>query len=155
MCRSSNYVVGIQNKLPWYYSYELKLFREITKRYKHVLMGYNTYKSIPNGLKDRICHVATNNIRAHGTTSKYARYPVHFTAEIPTGLSKGIIIGGPKTITKCANLIDKLYLSIIHEEYEGDSFFNEQDIFNLNLIKSKEYLNFTHKEYECTNKTNT
>ncbi len=54
-----NNEMGVNNKLPFHCSEDLQFFKETTLD-KLVIMGYNTWKSIPNGLPHRDIIVVTN-----------------------------------------------------------------------------------------------
>ena len=50
-----NHGIGLNNSIPWHNKGDMKRFKEITMFYGVVVMGYNTYKSLPfkDGLPNR------------------------------------------------------------------------------------------------------
>ena len=57
---SDNYIIGNNNKLLWDIKEDMKFFKEKTINH-HLLMGKNTFLSLPSMLKDRMHIVLTTN----------------------------------------------------------------------------------------------
>lgn len=147
-----NNLIGKGNELPWYYPEDLKYFKRITL-HKAVIMGYNTYLSIINRL---------------GTVlPKRANYVLTEEAELPHG---GIIvtdleeliehyrdeelfvIGGKMVYTNMLPLVDRLYITRIPGEHEGDVFFPEINYDEFKMLGSTKEGNLTFEIYERVKK---
>tara|TARA_B100001996_G_C18625499_1_gene579589 strand:- start:86 stop:595 length:510 start_codon:yes stop_codon:yes gene_type:complete len=131
---SENNVIGIQNNLPWHLPNDMIFFKKTTLN-SSVIMGRKNYLSIPHKfrpLKDRVNIILTSN--------------TSFKAEgclIANSLEDGIsmaqkegkeifIIGGGKVYAYSIqnNLVDVMYITRIHANIKGDTFFpklNMQD----------------------------
>ena len=125
---SENNVIGNNNDLIWHLPKDMKFFKDTTKGH-HVIMGRKNLESIPHKfrpLPNRQNIVVTRN-------KKYVADGCLVVTSIEEGLSiakknkekETFIIGGGQ-IYKLAlelNLVDKIYLTRIHANFEGDTFF--------------------------------
>ena len=120
-----NRVIGIANRLPWHLPEDLQHFKRLTMGH-HILMGRKTFESIGRALPGRVTVVLTRD-------SRYAA-PGCLTAQ---GLHEAIalcgddpevyVVGGAKLYAQALALADRLYLTEIQREYEGDVRFPEID----------------------------
>ncbi len=121
---SKNNVLGKENKLLWHLPKDFKFFKETTFGHP-IIMGRKTFESLPKALPGRTNIVVTGD-------RNYAKEGVVVTHSIEdaikTGLSenKDVFICGGGQIYKESldkNLVDKILLTEIDVELEGDSFF--------------------------------
>ncbi|HVV68614.1 MAG TPA: dihydrofolate reductase [Gammaproteobacteria bacterium] len=121
---SSNHVIGINNRLPWHLPADLKHFKELTWG-KPIIMGRKTYESIGKPLPGR-----RNIIVSHNTQLKIADCEVVSSLEAAFALvataPEAMVIGGAQLFKAAAEYADRLYLTIIHATFEGDSFLPEE-----------------------------
>lgn len=131
---SKNGVIGGENKLLWYLPEDLKRFKNITKG-KPVIMGRKTFESIGFPLPSRTNFVITKN----------SEYKCDDAVLVYTNLTEAIqkakeiseevmIIGGDSIYKQVLNedLVDTIYLTVVDEEFEGDSFFEfDNDKFKI------------------------
>ena len=118
---SNNGVIGVDNKLPWDLPEDLKRFKELTTG-NVVIMGRKTYESIGKPLPNRINIVITRN--------KDFFVPDVLTANslnsalLKAGGNKDIfIIGGGEIYKQSMGFADKLYITEVDMEVEGDTKF--------------------------------
>lgn len=135
-----NGVIGNKGKLPWHYSADLKRFKKITVGHA-VIMGLGTYKSLVGylggPLPDRTNIVLSLDkdeklsgaITASGIEDAVSK-------AVKAGHEKIFIIGGQTIFEQfiSKNLVDKLELTIIDKDYEGDAFFPKIDFSKWNFI---------------------
>ena len=133
-----NNIIGVDNKLPWKLSADLKRFKAITSR-KPVIMGRKTFESIGKPLPNRINIIITRdkNYKADGCI-------VVNSPEQALNAAKGseeiIIIGGEQIFKMFLPKADKMYLTFIDKDFEGDAYFPEyienewKEIFRENHI---------------------
>lgn len=119
-----NRVIGVDNRMPWHLSADLKRFRRITWG-KPLIMGRKTHESIGRPLPGRKNIVLTGdpNYRAEGCTV------VHSAEEAlrETEGEEAMVIGGSAVYRAFLPRADRLYLTLIHREFAGDTFFPEFD----------------------------
>lgn len=122
---AENRVIGKNNQLPWRLPADLKHFKALTTGHP-ILMGRKTYESIGKPLPHRTNIILTRDAsyQAPGcqvvTTIKAAI--AQATAE---GHSEIFIIGGAEIYRQLLPDIERIYLTIVHETFEGDAFFPE------------------------------
>lgn len=123
---ASNRVIGVGNRMPWHLSADLKRFRALTWG-KPILMGRKTHESIGRPLPGRLNLVLTRDpgYRAEGCTV------VHDFAEalraLPPNTEELMIIGGARLYTEFLPSAQRLYITQIHREFEGDVYFPAYD----------------------------
>jgi len=125
VAKSKNGVIGVGNKLPWNLPTDLKRFKEITTD-GVVIMGRKTYESIGKPLPNRINIVVTRteNFFVPGVlTAKSLQ-----NALLKAGGEKDIfIIGGGEIYRQSISYADKMYITEVDMEVEGDTTFPEID----------------------------
>jgi len=120
---AQNRVIGRQHAIPWMIPSDLKLFRDMTLGHT-VLFGRVTYESIGRPLQGRRTIVLTGqrHYQAHGAS-------VVHSLEEAFALAKGeeelFIGGGGIVFSETIHLADRIYLSIIQKDFEGDTLFPE------------------------------
>ncbi len=152
---SKNGVIGKDNKMPWHLPADLKYFKKTTLHH-HLIMGRKCYESIGRPLPKRVNIVVTRSktYKAEGCIILNSLDAALEYAE-KAGETEVFIAGGGQIYKQSMKKWDKLYLTEIDIEVEGDVFFPEMKWENWNLISSKEYLvseqnSYTHsfKVYE-------
>lgn len=121
--------IGIDNKLPWNLPEDMKFFKENTIG-KNILMGSKTFLSIGRPLPKRVSWVLTRY------PDSFVKIPrVNFIKsedEIPCDILKDVIvIGGEQMYKKFLKKVDTIYLTLVQEDFECDTFFPETPGFNL------------------------
>ncbi|AIZ79241.1 type 3 dihydrofolate reductase [Actinobacillus equuli] len=123
VARTKNHVIGKDNQMPWHLPVDLAWFRQNTVG-KPVIMGRKTYESIgrllpkrPNIILSRSgfsvegAYVATNFEQAVELTKTFAN------------VEEIMVIGGGELFKQTLPFANKLYLTEIQAEIEGDTFF--------------------------------
>lgn len=133
-----NHVIGLNNKMPWHYSEDLKHFKRTTLN-KDVLVGRNTFESIlgylGKPLPNRTMHVLTrkNELPFHPPVYK----SIEEVLETFKNSDKELIVAGGEQIYKqLLPFANTLYITVINKKHEGDSFFPEYDLNDF-VITSK------------------
>lgn len=122
---AENRVIGINNTLPWHLPADFKHFKSVTMG-KPILMGRKTYESIGRPLPGRTNVIITNN-------SDYCAEGCEVVNSIDEALSltsdqpEVMVIGGASFYQQTLPIAHKIYLTIIHHNFEGDAHFVEFD----------------------------
>lgn len=117
---SSNGIIGINNTLPWHLPEDLKRFRALTTGH-HIIMGRKTYESLNRLLPDRTTVIVTRN-RNYSVPGAVITHSLQEAVAKCGDDSEAFLIGGAELYAEGFELADKLYLTEIHAEYEGDAF---------------------------------
>jgi len=119
---SKNRVIGKDNQLIWKVPGDLKRFKELTTGHP-VLMGRKTFESIGRPLPNR-----TNIVITRDKNWKNEGCLVYNNWEevLPIFEKENLfIIGGGEIYKTMIELADKIELTLIDKEFEGDTYFPE------------------------------
>lgn len=124
---SKNNVIGFKGKLPWHLSDDLKNFKRLTTGHV-VIMGRKSFESIGKPLPDRVNIVLTRNENYHqdGVLTASGFQDALDIAEKMQD-DQVFVIGGEFVFNKALKYADKMYLTEIDTEIDGDAFFPEWD----------------------------
>lgn len=122
---AENGIIGDKNALLWNIKEDMRRFRTTTTGHP-VVMGRKTFESIGRPLPKR-----TNVVITRGDCEFEGCEMVHSLEEALAKFSQDeeiFIIGGAQIYSQALPLADKLYLTIVHRNYEGDTSFPEIDM---------------------------
>jgi dihydrofolate reductase len=124
---STNRVIGRDNTLPWHLPGDLQYFKRITMG-KPLLMGRKTYESIGRPLPGRTNIVLTRNphVAASGIVVVSSPERALQLAQ-QEGAEELMVIGGEAVYRAMLPLAQRLYLTEVHAQVDGDAFFPEFD----------------------------
>ncbi len=132
---SKNRVIGKDNKMPWHLSNDLKNFKKITIG-KTIVMGRLTYDSIGKPLPERKNIVLSRNlIDSNVFIFDNFEEVLNFTKDE----DEVFIIGGQDIYSQTIDKVNKLYLTTIDANIEGDKYFPEIDISKWKKIRSENF----------------
>ena len=118
---SNNNVIGINNKLPWHLSDDLKRFKLLTQG-NQIVMGRKTFESIGRPLPNRDNIIITRDLNSKIEGVKI----ISKIEDIPYSEDqKTFIIGGGEIYSQTINLCDELFITQINSEIQGDTYFPE------------------------------
>lgn len=130
---SQNCVIGKNNALPWHLPSDFKWFKEKTLN-KIIILGLNTFKSInekplPNRkhiiLHHDINYKVPENCFLATSIDETLSIAKKLTAE--TEIDEIMVCGGASVYKQFLPMADRMYLTYIHQDFEGDAFFPEFD----------------------------
>ncbi|MBT2664399.1 dihydrofolate reductase [Bacillus sp. ISL-4] len=117
-----NRVIGKNNELPWHLPADLQYFKKVTMGHP-IIMGRKTFESIGRVLPGRENVIVTRNqgFKAEGCVV------LHDIEQIKTFADSRdeevFVIGGAEIFKEILPVTDRLYITEIHETFEGDTFF--------------------------------
>ncbi|WP_316569874.1 dihydrofolate reductase [Neobacillus sp. YIM B06451] len=142
-----NRVIGNENKLPWHLPEDLKFFKRSTMGHP-IAMGRKTFESIGRPLPGRENIIITRNpdFSADGCT-------VMDSIDEFVGYSKKkdeecFVIGGAEIFKEMFPFADKLYITLIHDEFPGDTFFPEFSLDEWELLSFEKGLKDEKNPYD-------
>ena len=120
---SRNRVIGVDNALPWNMPNDLAYFFRVTKGH-HIIMGRRNYEANGRALPDRVNIVITRNNSYHAPGCIVVETIEEALKYSQDNDQKEIfIVGGGEIYKATLDITDKIYLTIIDTELEGDVFF--------------------------------
>jgi len=129
---AENGVIGRDNDMPWRLSTDLKRFKALTLG-KPVIMGRRTWESIGRPLPGRPNIVVTrdNGFQAEGasaTGSLEEAIALGQKLAADLGVGEVCVIGGGKIYAQTLPLADRIHLTRVLAEIDGDTHFPEIDL---------------------------
>jgi len=140
---AENYVIGKDNNLLWHIPEDMKLFKKITTGHK-IIMGRRTYLSLPvRPLRNRENIVITDKPGEvfEGCTVVYS---LEEALEKCSSAEENFIIGGASIYQQLLPNTDRLYITWVHKEFEGDVLFPVLDFKEWKIL-SKEDIPFDNQ----------
>ena len=124
---SNNGVIGIDNTLPWHLPEDLKYFKQVTMG-KPIIMGRKTYDSIGRPLPGRLNIVITRDDRwtAEGVSVVHSLEQALALAAQQPG-DEAMVIGGEQIYRLALPMAQRLYLTRVDADIDGDAFFPSID----------------------------
>ena len=134
---AENGVIGDKNSLLWNIREDMRRFRTTTSGHP-VIMGRKTYDSIGRPLPKR-----TNVVITRSDISIEGCQVVHSLEEAISLFPQDeeiFIIGGAQIYEQALPLVDRLYLTVVHRAYEGDTSFPSLDMSQWREIAREEFV---------------
>ena len=129
-----NHVIGKDNQMPWHLPNDLKWFKQVTGGHS-IVMGRKTFESIGKPLPNRQNIILTrqSDYQPAGTTT---------VSSIKEALQLAqeedlFVIGGANVYQQFLPYADRLYITKIHETFEGDAYFPDFDQKDWKMIKKR------------------
>ena len=144
VAKASNNVIGRDNKLPWYLPNDLKYFKQVTFG-KPVIMGRKTWESLKGPLPGRTNIVITRqpDYLADGAKVVATLDDAVAMAEnvaFIEGQEEAVIMGGAEIYSLALPQAERLYLTEVHANVEGDTFFPEYDASEWQQIAREDFV---------------
>lgn len=118
---SDNGVIGYENDLPWRLSSDLKRFKSITMGHS-ILMGRKTFESLPKLLPGRKTVILTRQLD-YKFEGAIVVDSLGAAIDVCREEPEAFVIGGAEIYHQALSLADRLYLTKVHAEIKGDTYF--------------------------------
>ena len=143
-------VIGKDNQIPWYLPADLQYFKKTTLNH-HIIMGRNSFESIGRSLPKRTNMVITRK-PFYAATDCLIFHSVEEALEFAdnNGETEIFIIGGGEIYRQTIDYWDKLYLTEVNVELDGDVFFPELEKNEWIERSSEHHFKDAKNEYDYT-----
>ncbi len=137
---SQNDVIGKDNQLPWHLPADMKYFKETTTGH-HIIMGRKTYEALGKPLPNR-----TNIIITRQTDFTVSGCVVVNDLQSALDYAKNqgetecFIIGGGDIFIQAMVWTERLYITRIAHEFDGDTFFPHLETNDWKLVKEERHM---------------
>ncbi len=121
VAHDKNRVIGYENKMPWHLPGELKYFKDTTMG-KPMIMGRKTFESIGRPLPGRRNIIVTRN-NEYSVEGIEIANSIDEALELAGDVEEVMVIGGEEIFKLVLPVADRLYITHIEHEFEGDTFF--------------------------------
>ena len=150
---SNNNVIGVNNSLPWNLKTDLAHFKNYTSN-KIIVMGRKTYESIGRPLPNRINLIVSNTIKEVNGAElfKSTEDAINKAKElcINKNLDEIIIIGGGYLFRDTLSITNKLVLTKVDCNIEGDVFYPDIDLNEWEKLSSEYFTKDSDNDYDFT-----
>lgn len=140
-----NRIIGNDNRLPWHLPADLQHFKAVTLN-KPIIMGRKTFDSIGKPLPHRRNMVISRQKNLHLPGCEVFSSLSDAIKAVDTN-EEVMIIGGESIFRESLSLADRLYLTIIDHEFEGDTVFPQWDKSAWKVISSETYQSDESNQY--------
>jgi len=147
VAHADNRIIGKDNDMPWHLPADLAYFKKTTLG-KPIIMGRKTYESIGRPLPGRqnIVISRDNNYQAVGVDSVTS---VEEALTLAGNVEEIMVIGGGAIYAHCLPFANRLYITHIKADIEGDTQFPNYDTEkNWQLIDNELYAADEKNSYE-------
>ncbi|PGY14110.1 dihydrofolate reductase [Bacillus sp. OV166] len=134
-----NRVIGKDNQLPWHLPEDLKFFKRVTMGHP-IAMGRKTHESIGRVLPGRENIVITRQVNYQSEDCTVFYSIEDFVKKSKKQSEEIFVIGGAEIFNETFEFADRLYITLIHEKFAGDTFFPEFDGSKWELVSSEKGL---------------
>lgn len=115
--------IGIQGRLPWKLSTDLRRFRALTTGH-HILMGRRTWESIARPLPERVNIIVSANLETAPPGCLLApTLSAGLLLARRSGENEAFVIGGAQLYAVALPLTDNIHLTRVHTRVPADVFF--------------------------------
>lgn len=138
VAHAKNFVIGANGTMPWYLPQDLKHFKNTTMKHP-VIMGRKTFISIGRALPGR------RNI----VVSRNADFKVPEGVEVVSSLTLALnllkdaqeifVIGGGMLYKEALPLAQRLYITLIDANIDGDTYFPQYDMDDFKVIAHEDF----------------
>ncbi len=132
---SANNVIGTNAGMPWHLREDLRRFKEITMG-KPMIMGRLTFESIGKALPGRRSIVITRQVDYQRAGVEVVTTP-DAALELAGDAEEVMIIGGGEVYEQLLPITDRIYLTRVHAEFDGDTFFPEINEDEWQIVSSE------------------
>ena len=123
VAKAKNNIIGKENQLIWHLPEDLKHFKELTTGHT-IIMGRKTFESLGRVLPNRK-HIVFSQNPDFKVKDENVNV-VHSMLEIQEYIEneeENFVIGGAMIYNLLMPYVTKMYVTEIHEEFDGDAFF--------------------------------
>lgn len=149
---SNNYVIGVNNDLPWKLKKDLQHFSAYTQN-KAIVMGRKTFESIGRPLPNRKNIVisstlsSTNEIQIVNSLEQAIAEATDWNKENNL-FEEVVLIGGGYIFKESINLVNKLVLTRVNCDIDGDVFYPSLDFTEWSMISNESFKKDKENEYD-------
>ena len=145
---STNRVIGLNNGLPWQLPADQKRFKALTMGH-HLVVGRKTFESIGRPLPGRRMVVITGRTH-YAAPGVQVAHSLGEALRIASDDDEVFIGGGGEIYRQTLDLADRIYLTLVHGEFEGDTHFPRFDQSDWRLVLGETRCSDHENEFRCS-----
>ncbi len=131
---AENGVIGRGDALPWRLPADMKHFKELTTGHP-VVMGRKTFETLPKPLPNRRNVIVTRD-RSYHRVGADVVHSIEAALSLVSDEEEVFIAGGGEIYELALPYADRLYLTVVHANFDGDVRFPDLELDEWRLIES-------------------
>jgi dihydrofolate reductase len=154
---SNNFVIGVNNDLPWKLKKDLQHFSTYTQN-KAIVMGRKTFESIGRPLPNRKNIVISSSLESQEGLEVVPN--LNQAIEVASQWNKDnlageeiVLIGGGYVFEESKNIVNKLVLTRVNCEIDGDVYYPKIDLSSWEKISTESFKHDSENEYDFSVET--
>lgn len=145
---AKNNVIGKDNKLIWHLPEDLKRFKRLTTNH-NIIMGRKTFESLGRVLPNRKHIVLCNDMKLDINDENVEIMDnIDKLKEYEEAEEENFVIGGATIYKLLLPRANKLYITKINQEFEGDVYFPEIDESIWKVVETKKGIKDEKNPYD-------
>ena len=145
---AKNNVIGKDNKLIWHLPEDLKRFKRLTTNH-NIIMGRKTFESLGRVLPNRKHIVLCNDMKLDINDENVEIMDnIDKLKEYEEAKEENFVIGGATIYKLLLPKANKLYITKINQEFEGDVYFPEIDESIWKVVETKKGIKDEKNPYD-------
>jgi len=149
VCTNEVFSIGKDNRLLYHIKDDLQRFRKLTLG-NYCIMGKKTFLSLPKPFDDRVNVVLTSNPNFKGDVDyKYPNYNIMIESNLEKILNQYkntgeqdrelFLCGGCRVYAEGMKYVDNIYLTMVHDDKEGDVYFPSLELKSFTIINTEKH----------------
>ena len=140
-CIANNRTIGKDGKIPWHLPSDLKFFKETTLN-SSIIMGRKTFQSLPGVLPQRFHIVLSRKDGMLDNTPEPGNLVITVNSKdaaltVSKFYPNVFVIGGEDIYKLFIDVADRIYLSVLPINVDGDAFFPEIDLNDWKIVSTE------------------
>lgn len=152
---AENFVIGNDGELPWDIPEDMKYFMNTTKDHI-IIMGRKTFETLDRPLPKRLTIIITRQLGYKVddciVVTSLAKAIEEAKKQIPPYPEEVFICGGGEIYKESLPMVDKIYLTRIYEEFDGDAYYPQVDFSKFKKVSQvdrEDPIPFSFEVYEA------
>ncbi len=146
---SENFAIGRNNDLLWHIPGDLKRFKSLTTGHA-VIMGKKTYESLPAKPLPNRLNIVITDVPGEKFEGCVMAYSIEEALAKCPGDDECFVMGGGMIYKQFLDFASKLYITFIHKEFKGDTFFPKINFKEWHLIEEEKHASDGNLDFSYT-----
>ncbi len=142
-------VIGINNSLPWKLPADMKWFRQHTLG-KPIIMGRKTFESFGSKPLPQRLNIIVTKDADYQADNALVSTSIGQALTLAGDVEEVMIIGGSSLYQQTLPLAQRLYMTIVHADVQGDAWFPEFDLQQWREVQRSEHGADEKNPYACS-----
>ncbi|MDH5786263.1 MAG: type 3 dihydrofolate reductase [Chromatiales bacterium] len=144
-----NRLIGVENRLPWKLPADMKWFRRHTLS-KPIIMGRKTFDSFGGRPLPERTNIVITHDKGYKAEGAVVVYSIEEALLAAGDAPEVMVIGGASFYEQMLPRADRLYITQVHGQFEGDAWFPDMDMSDWQEIGREEHPVDEKNGYACS-----